>query len=206
MAGGKMDDYEKLKYVALGLWGLSLCLPGYQTTGAVGTWYGGMILLLAPIAFLQPLASLALYANIPFWLALILRDGKASIILMWLMVIPLFFMDSIAEPDFFSPSFYEYFTLDARYPIIAWGWGAVLWLLSFFVLTYARLLRDKPDSKNRARHLGWRCAALLILCAALHLWQFSQLNDAQKAWLGWGMAFATANIDMPPSHNPVPGY
>ena len=28
-----MDDYEKLKYVALGLWGLSLCLPGYQTTG-----------------------------------------------------------------------------------------------------------------------------------------------------------------------------
>ena len=89
MAGGKMDDYEKLKYVALGLWGLSLCLPGYQTTGAVGTWYGGMILLLAPIAFLQPLASLALYANIPFWLALILRDGKASIILMWLMVITL---------------------------------------------------------------------------------------------------------------------
>ena len=139
-------------------------------------------------------------------LALILRDGKASIILMWLMVIPLFFMDSIAEPDFFSPSFYEYFTLDARYPIIAWGWGAVLWLLSFFVLTYARLLRDKPDSKNRARHLGWRCAALLILCAALHLWQFSQLNDAQKARLGWGMAFATANIDMPPSHNPAPGY
>jgi len=177
---------DALKLLAVILWLLSLSLPGFLTPRADswGNWTGWMLLAMMPFAFLQPTSCWALYSNIFFWVALLRKDGIISLGIMWLMTATIIFHTEIMIGE--MPSYDS---------VLSWGWGAVLWLLSYIALTLARAVRHHSDPALFLCIAGFFCSLAITLLIGLNIYQYRSMNDEEREHLlPPSMAFTTQTI------------
>lgn len=175
-----------LKLLAFILWFISLSLPGFLTPRADswGNWTGWMLLAMMPFAFLQPTSCWALYSNIFFWVALLRKDGIISLGIMWLMTATIIFHTEIMIGE--MPSYDS---------VLSWGWGAVLWLLSYIVLTLARAVRHHSDPALFLCIAGFFCSLAITLLIGLNIYQYRIMNEEEREHLlPPSMAFTTQTI------------
>ena len=183
----KNTAQTSLKRLALVVWFTSLFLPGFHSAygaEAWGHWTGWTLLTIIPFAFLQPPSCLALYSNFFFWLALMRKDGLISLSIMWMMALTITFHTQIMINE--SPTFA---------PVVAWGWGAVLWLLSYIILTLSRTVRNHPKPASRIYTTGFVCCLIITALAGLNIYQYQRMNDDERQHLlPFGMVFTTQKI------------
>ena len=176
---------RQLKIVAFTIWLIALMLPAFRT--AEGN--GGVLLLLMPVAFLgaYPIfSSLALYANLFFWSALLRQDGRRSVKIMWLMAATVFLLRAVMISE--RPQ-YSY--------VVSWGWGAVLWLFSYAVLTLAVFVRHHPTANHKRiiKRSLVACGLVIIALLCLHYSQYYRMSRAERReLLPFSMAFTVKKI------------
>lgn len=183
---------RQLKIVAFTIWLIALMLPAFRTAegnAAWGYWLGGVLLLLMPVAFLgaYPIfSSLALYANLFFWSALLRQDGRRSVKIMWLMAATVFLLRAVMISE--RPQ-YSY--------VVSWGWGAVLWLFSYAVLTLAVFVRHHPTANHKRiiKSSLVACGLVIIALLCLHYSQYYRMSRAERReLLPFSMAFTVKKI------------
>jgi hypothetical protein len=138
---------------AVGLWLVSLALPGFIVQGRTEVWNGGNILWLG-LLFGWAVLGFAVYANLFFVpVAIRLFLGKRPTIAVGLMLVLAatlpFFRGVIADEG-----------SGAVLPVVSWGWGAVLWIVAIVLLALAAAVRAGRAAATTARDLAILLAAL----------------------------------------------
>lgn len=178
------------------LWAISLLLVGFH---ARDTWYGLMILLFSPLAFLGGLGGLAAYANWFYWwvclrLALRKQPFIATFLMMGLALLTLVFEEPLGASGSYASVQY-------------WGYGAVVW--GFSLLVMAAAVWDKRLFHSRKQVLKPYMivfVAMMLGLFGLKLWQWQHANIYErKQYLPFQAAFGMFK----PSgehfvHNPFP--
>ena len=165
---------NKLANVAIGIWICSLALPGidlYFLLYSKRPWLAGYEILLS--GWLSPLVgNFAWYANLFFLYGFLqLKSGKVPIkssILAALLSFDTFRFDQYLMNEGGSTT-----------PVYGYGWGAVLWFLSIFLLLTAvgkRQLESKADS-NSTEYVWLQPLGIFLMTITLGVSGFFAIYD-----------------------------
>lgn len=164
------------------LWAISLLLVGFH---ARDTWYGLMILLFSPLAFLGGLGGLAAYANWFYWwiclrLALRKQPFIATFLMMGLALLTLVFEEPLGASGSYASVKY-------------WGYGAVLWGFSLLLMVAAVLdTRPYRSRKQVIKPYAIVFCVMMLGILGLKLWQWQQASpEEREAYLPLEAAFTT---------------
>jgi len=164
-------------------WLLSLALPAFMVNPNDQPLLGLQVLLIG-LLFGWYVGGWAAYANIFFAVAVILllsgRRARYTIVAMLALAATIpFFRGAIIEEGSG--------TLE---PVVSWGWGAVLWVLSLVLLGIAAGFRGGLFLPAGAKRLSGLLLACLALVGAPGIYQRLMANEQERAsTLAPGMAF-----------------
>lgn len=174
---------KRLTYVACACWLVSLTLPGLTVDTRAEPWYGGAILIFG-ILFGWVSLGWAAYANIFFVIAarkLITGDQpRKSIVAMLAFAATLPFFQGVVRDEGSGHVL----------PVVSWGWGAVIWLISLQLLAMASGVRVGKLSISGMKVIFALLAVGVIAISGLHLYQRVEANSQERSlFLSSGLAF-----------------
>lgn len=179
-----------LAKTAVGLWLVSLALPGFSVEYLADPAYGFYILL-GGILLGWGVHGWAAYSNIFFIIAafkLLRRPDSIPIGVSTAMVA------LAATIPMFEGTIQNAGTM-AIYPVVSWGWGAVLWLMSISVLATATACRANLLTESTLKTVPFLLGAVLIAVGAFRMHQFGNASDQDREmYLPRSMAFSVADF------------
>jgi hypothetical protein len=179
-----------LTKAAICLWFVSLALPGFSVEHTSEPIYG-IFILFAGILFGWAVNGWAAYANI-FFLVIafkLLRDADSIPIGLSIAMVAL-----ATTIPMFNGIIQSEGTM-ATVPVVSWGWGAILWLMSVGVLATATACRAGHLSESILKTAPLLLVALLISVGAYRMHQWDIANDQEREmYLPKSMALSVANF------------
>jgi len=186
----RMSVSRVLAKTAICLWLVSLALPGFSVEHTSEPIYG-IFILFAGILFGWDVNGWAAYANI-FFLVIafkLLRDADSIPISLSIAMVAL-----AATIPMFSGIVQSEGTM-ATVPVVSWGWGAVLWLMSVGVLATATACRADLLPESILKTVPLLLVSLLIGVGAYRMHQWGIANDQEREmYLPKSMALSVANF------------
>lgn len=179
-----------LAKTAIGLWLVSLALPGFSVENGGEPFYG-IFILLSGITLGWGVNGWAAYANIVFLFAAfkLLRRPDSIPVVSSITVTAL----AATIPMFDGPIQSE--GTMATVPVVSWGWGAILWLFSIAVLATATACRAKLLPESTAKTVPFLLGAMLIAVGAYRIHQLGNASDQDREmYLPKSMAFSVADF------------
>lgn len=179
-----------LAKTAIGLWLVSLALPGFSVENGGEPLYG-IFILFSGITLGWGVNGWAAYANIFFVITAfkLLRKPDS---------IPIGFTIAMAAlaatiPMFNGPIQSE--ATMATVPVVSWGWGAILWLLSIGVLATATACRAKLLPESTVKTVPFLLGFMLIAVGGYRFHQWGDASDQDREmYLPKSMAFSVADF------------
>lgn len=173
MNEGVDDRIAKAKNIAMAalcLWVLSLFLPAFDMDGN-GSTLGFKAILVGLLYGWMGGAGIAVYANVFFLFSVSrLLKGRAVVIAPLVMIV----LGLTAAP----------------FPVVSWGWGAVLWAMALLTLGVAALVRLIILREAFVLLLLAGILAIAITASYVRSGQMAIANDQEKTlYLSRGMAF-----------------
>ncbi|WP_156900773.1 hypothetical protein [Conchiformibius kuhniae] len=152
----------------------SLCLPALSLDRNM--MFGLGIWVFMGFGWMFPVIGWAVYANLFYWAALLMfrlggtRSVKALLWITWILAVPGTVFFAMREQTTF-------------------GWGAVLWFLSFGALTFAVYGYDVTAQQMR-RRLTTMTAVAVLPILPVYAWQWQHANELERrVYLRLGAAF-----------------
>jgi hypothetical protein len=176
----------RLAQVAIGLWVVSLALPGFLVDTRSQPLIGWHVLLMG-LPFGWMVLGFAAYANLFFaraaYLMLQGRAPGASVLAMLGLAATLPLFRGVMRDE----------GSGTILPVASWGWGAALWLVALLLLAAAAAQRAGRLSTAGVRALLGTTLAALILLGGLQALQWSRANVQERnLYLSGGLAFTLA--------------
>lgn len=179
-----------LAKTAIGIWLVSLALPGFSVEYRAEPFYG-IYILFSGVLLGWGVNGWAAYANIFFVIAALKLLRKPDSIPIGVSIA----MAALAAtmPMFNGPIQNE--GTMATVPVVSWGWGAILWLLSIGVLATATACRAKLLPESTLKIVPFLLGALLIAAGAYRMHQWGNASDQDREmYLPKSMAFSVADF------------
>lgn len=181
---------RSLANTAIGLWLVSLALPGFSVENG-GTPFYGIYILFSGILLGWGVNGWAAYANIFFIIAAFKLVRKPDSIPIGISIAMVVLAATI--PMFNGPIQNE--GTMATVPVVSWGWGAILWLSSIAVLATATACRAEILPESIPKIVALLLVALLIAVGAFRMHQWGNASDQDREmYLPRSMAFSVANF------------
>jgi len=175
-----------LTRLAVAGWTVSLFLPGFVVQSRTQAETGIEILLLG-LLFGWAVGGWAAYANLFFAFVVVRllqrREAPMATGAMVLLAVTIVFFQGVIRDEGTAMIL----------PVVSWGWGAVLWMVSLLVAAVASGLHSCLLSSRGAWILVAGLAASALGLGMLHLVQRNHANEQEREiYLSAGTAFTTA--------------
>ena len=185
MSVEELRHAKPLCYVSAVLLVLSIFMPGFFISGNTDPeWYGLMILMVSPLAWMNGISGLAVYANFVYvWVWLRLLSGvrvKESVFLMVGLALCTFTLREVMIDE-----------NGGTRNVVAWGWGAIVWGAAMILLAGASW--DKRRYRSVFHTLLPYITIFTLITVSLlllheHQWR-SANSDERKHYLPQATAF-----------------
>lgn len=177
-----------LTLTALLIWISSLVLPGFVVDSRAGVMIGSQILVNG-LLFGQHNNGWSAYANLLFfYVTFQLLRGKQpreTVFVMLLCAATLPFFSGIQRDE----------GTDVVLPVVSWGWGVVLWLISLILVASSAMVRSAVITGTSIKVLGFGIFAILVAILVVHQrqWQAANIQE-REMYLPEGVAFTNARF------------
>lgn len=180
---------RNLRRAALAAWCISLALPGFIVATRTESYTSGLEILVTGTLFGWMVNGWAVYANFFFLAAAIyLSSNKTpvkSVVFMLFLAATLPLFRGVIQDE----------GSGTILPVVSWGWGAILWLLSLVLLAMAAAVHGGVLHRLHVKLLGLAIGVTVIALGIVHIQQTRNANLQEKdMFLSKGMAFTNAEF------------
>ncbi|NHZ37772.1 hypothetical protein [Massilia rubra] len=179
---------QMLLHAALIAWGVSLLLPAFTLEGK--RWPDwGLDVMLDGLVLGWMVNGWAVYANVFFAIGAVrVRAGKPTGYAIGAMLL-------LAATLPFLKGSYANFSSGTVWPVVSWGWGAFLWLVSLVLLAAAARAKEERLARRGAVRFGLAILLACVAALALHGYQWWHANEPDRqALLSNGMIFTVSEL------------